>query len=146
MKRGTWLIVAMAAMLSVALSTSALATSPPSGVIMAVVQAPLPDPTQPGNLHLALAALLSSGLVWLVKKVVTVRDKVKSDILKAVLALVVSFGVAKLSKVVGLDLPGDPASWGAVAFNTLAVWLEAMGFHALIKKAVVPVATGALTA
>lgn len=56
---------------------------------------------------------------------------------KSVAVLLLAAGAQSLAGVTGLDLPGDPFTWGGAALNTLSMWLIAQGAHA-VKKTVAP--------
>lgn len=113
--------------------------------LLAVLQdstATLPfDPTAPEAYELAIASLVSVGLVQLIK--LYAKFKTSSDLVKMLVSLVVAFGVSQLSRLIGFDLPGDPTTWIGTAYNAIAVWLTAAGLHAIGKKAIASAAGSA---
>lgn len=82
----------------------------------------------------ALAGIATSLIMGGVRAGTTLLDKLP-PIGRSIVALALAEGVSLLNKVSGLSLPADPSTWTATLTNGLAIWLLAMGAHAL-KKAV----------
>lgn len=100
-------------------------------MLLHLIQAVQP-PAELVGLWTGILSVVTVVIVQVMKKISGPIDNAPAWV-KSIVALIVSFLVAKLSLIIGAPIPGDLG--GAVA--TLVNWAAAMGLHALYK-AVVP--------